>query len=102
MAIRRKTVRLLRKQWQKSLADFSKIPPGSPDLNPIENVFHLVGEKLSKNALEKNIRKETYQQFCRRIKQLYNFPEETVSKTIATMGKHIDMIITSGGNHVKY
>ena len=82
---------------------FFKIPPRSPDVNPIENVFHLVGEKLSKDALEKNITKETYQQFCRRIKQtLYNFPEETISKTIATMGQHIDMIITSGGNRVKY
>lgn len=80
-----------------------KIPPRSPDLNPIENVFNLVGEKLRKDALQKQITKETYEQFCIRIKQtMYSFPEEVISKTIATMNKRVDMIIASGGNRVKY
>ena len=27
-----------------------KIPPRSPDLNPIENIFHIVSRKLEKDA----------------------------------------------------
>ena len=32
-----------------------KIPPRSPGLNPIENVFHLVRKRLQREAREKNI-----------------------------------------------
>ena len=46
-----------------------KIPVWSPDLNPIENVFHLVCNQLRKDAIEKNISKETFEQFCWRIKK---------------------------------
>ena len=28
-----------------------KIPPRSPDLNPIENIFHIVSRKLEKDAI---------------------------------------------------
>ena len=35
------------------------IPPHSPDINPIENTFHLVRRQLSSNAIEQNITKES-------------------------------------------
>ena len=80
-----------------------KIPPRSPDLNPIENVFHLVGKRLDKDAIDKKIKNESYNQFCRRIKQtLYNFPESIISHTIETMNNRIERIIESEGNRVKY
>jgi hypothetical protein len=37
-----------------------KIPPGSPDLNPIENIFKLVSDALCKQAIRSQITKETY------------------------------------------
>ena len=43
------------------------IPPRSPDLNPMENIFHLVGVCLRKYAIMKKIKRETYEQFCNRV-----------------------------------
>ena len=40
-----------------------KIPVRPPDLNPIKNVFDLVGNKLRKDVIERNISKETFKQF---------------------------------------
>ena len=36
------------------------IPPRSPDINPIENFFHLMKKQLNKDALEQNITQESY------------------------------------------
>ena len=43
------------------------IPPRSPDLNPIENLFHLVAKQLSEDATKRKIEHETYEQFSRRV-----------------------------------
>ena len=40
-----------------------EIPARSPDLNPIENIFHLVCANLQKDALTKEIKKETFWNF---------------------------------------
>lgn len=79
------------------------IPPRSPDLNPIENIFHLAGKALKKDALNRNIVKETYEQFTDRIKHtLLNFSSDTISRTIASMSKRIDAIIKAKGQRIKY
>ena len=50
------------------------IPARSPDLNPIENLFHRIRKQVNKDSLSKIIEKEPYEQFCRRIENaLYNF-----------------------------
>ena len=52
-----------------------QIPPRSPDLNPIENFFHLVRCKLKSDALALNITKETLQEFkARIIRTIYSIP----------------------------
>ena len=80
-----------------------KIPARSPDLNPIDNVFHLVGNQLRKDAIEKNISKETFEQFCWRIKKsLLNFSPAIISKIIESMNKRVDAIIVSKGERIKY
>ena len=48
-----------------------KIPARSPDLNLIEKVFHLVGNQLRKDAIGKNISKETFEQRCWLLKKVY-------------------------------
>ena len=35
----------------------------SPDINPIENVFHLVKKMLQKQAIEQNITNESFDAF---------------------------------------
>ena len=37
------------------------IPPRSPDIHPIENIFHQVKHKLNSDALEKNIEHENFE-----------------------------------------
>ena len=45
-----------------------KIPARSPDLNPIENIFHNVKTQIRDDAFAKNITREDYAQFCERVK----------------------------------
>ena len=44
------------------------IPPCSPDLNPIENLFHLVSKQLEKDALEMEINMRTLVSSQRELK----------------------------------
>ena len=56
------------KQAMKDVnAHLLSIPPRSPDINPIENVFHLVQKKLRKEAVQHHIERETLPQFEKRV-----------------------------------
>ena len=67
-----------------------KIPPRSPDLNPMENIFQLVRKQLDKDALEKNICCESMGDFEHRIKATFMaIPTETVDKTIPSMSSRV-------------
>lgn len=82
-------------------AEVFPIPPRSPDLNPIENVFHLAKKDLRKTS--KLITRENREEFVARIRRtLHNIPIETIDKTISSMTKRVDMIIKANGNRVKY
>ena len=48
-------------------AEFHEIPNRSPDLNPIENIFHLVKRFLEKEAILKNITRESFEEFKVRV-----------------------------------
>ena len=83
-------------------AQLFAIPPRSPDINPIENFFHLIKKKLSKDALEQNIKKETFCQFPNRVKQkIINFSTKTVDN-IESMDKRMSLIIKNKGQRLKY
>jgi hypothetical protein len=49
------TRKAARKAMGKIDAEFHKIPARWPDLNPIENVFHLVKKSLENEAIANNI-----------------------------------------------
>ena len=75
------------------------IPARSPDLNPIENVFHNVKTQLQNDALSKQINKEPYSQFCARVKQtLLNYSPEIIDRTIASMDQRDDMVLSQKDN----
>ena len=79
------------------------IPPRSPDINPIENLFNNVKEQLAKEAIELNITKETYEEFCARVeKNLWNFDKQIIDNTIESMNKHMDLIVKGNGKRLKY
>ena len=44
------------------------IPPRSPDINPIENIFHITKQKLHADALNRNIVFENFDEYSKRIK----------------------------------
>ena len=79
------------------------IPARSPDLNPIENIFHLIGKQLKRDAVANKITQETYVQFCARVKRtVLNFPAEIIDRTIDSMPKRIEMVIQNKGTRTKY
>lgn len=79
------------------------IPPRSPDLNPIENMFHIVKNQLTRDAISKNIKFENWDSFCSRVKTtIMNFPITIINNTIESMEKRIDLIIKSKGERTKY
>lgn len=79
------------------------IPPRSPDLNPIENFFHLVTKQLEKDAKAQNITKESKEEFEERIKAtMMNFNRETIDHLIESMPNRIKSVIAQRGRRLKY
>ena len=79
------------------------IPARSPDLNPIENVFHLISKKIRVEAKLKHIERENFGQFSERCKRnLRDFSPEIIDNTISSMNKRIQMVIDNVGQRTKY
>lgn len=84
-------------------ADLLSIPARSPDINPIENLFHLVRRELNRQSLSGNITHETYEQFSSRVSQTFKlFPSESIDNIIESMDKRMNMIISRRGQRIKY
>ena len=80
-----------------------KIPPRSPDLNPIENLFSLAVLKLNNEAMEKDITDETFQSFSERVRRcILSFPVKVIDKIISTMEKRINIVLKIKGQRTKY
>ena len=94
----------LAKQAFKDVGAFMfSIPPRSPDLNPIENLFHLVSKQLEKDALEMEIKYENFDQFSKRVKNtMMNFSKHTIDKIIESMNKRVVTIVQNRGERLKY
>ncbi len=87
----------------ESEADLLSIPPRSPDINPIENLFHLVRRELDRQAISGNIVQETYKEFATRVINTFKcFPIERVDNIIESMDKRMNMIISRSGQRIKY
>lgn len=82
---------------------FQNIPPRSPDLNPIENLFHVVRRQLREDAKEKCIIKETCDEFVIRVKStILAMSTIYIDKTIESMTKRVQQIICSKGRQIQY
>ncbi|XP_020908732.1 uncharacterized protein LOC110250293 [Exaiptasia diaphana] len=88
---------------EKIEAEIHAIPPRSPDLNPIENIFNTVKTDLEKEAISKMITNESFDEFKTRIKEeFHRITTHEVDKTINTMPKRLQAIVKSKGNRTKY
>ena len=77
-------------------AKLIKIPPCSPDINPIENFFNLVEMKLDDDTEKQNITKESFEEFSARVKRtMLSFPADVINKTIGSSHKRMKDIITA-------
>ena len=80
-----------------------RIPPRSPDLNPIENLFHLVKMQLSRDALEKTIGFENFASFQERVLEtLLNFNAVKIDNIIDSMVIRIRNVRERRGQRIKY
>ena len=92
-----------REALKKIGAHVFSIPPRSPDLNPIENMFNLVRRYLPEEALAKRITHENWDQFVERVKQQFaRFDSEILDRTIESMPKRLDLVIKSKGERTRY
>ena len=79
------------------------IPARSPDVNPIENIFNRIHEKLTEDATTHQIKRENFKEFSARIKRTFaEFPVEEMNKTIDSMKKRMRLITKNCGKRIKY
>ena len=91
------------KEWQKRKLKLLSIPPRSPNINPIENMFNLFDRKLKSDAIEQSIMHETYEQFSARVQNtLENYPIPEMDKIIDTIPKKMHQIINCNGSRLSY
>ena len=82
---------------------FLSIPPTSPDINPIENVFHVVRSELRKEAMEQKICKESFLQFKERVvRTMKNCKTLTIDKTISSLPNRLKVMSRNKGYRIKY
>ena len=79
------------------------LPVRSPDMHCIENVFHITSKKLKEEAKVKQITKESFGEFKKRvITTIKAIPVGTIDELIASTDKRLDAVITSRGRRIRY
>ena len=79
------------------------IPARSPDLNPIENVFHIVKSNLEMQVRARGINHETWTEFKGRVcKTLLDTSVDYINNLLLSMPRRIDAVITGKGYRTKY
>ena len=95
-------VLLLAKLW-RNYCELFCIQARSPDLNPIENMFHMAKNELKRQVIDSQIVRETWQEFKSRvIKTLHNIPVDYVDSIITSMPKRINAVSQRDGYRTKY
>ena len=88
---------------QQVSAKLLKIPPRSPDLNPIENMFKSVSDNLHDSAIEEQLERESFTQFKERVKNtIVQFPAAKINNLIESMDRCIQLILETQGQRLKY
>lgn len=79
------------------------IPARSPDLNPIENLFHIVKKQLKQQTIEEGIYNEKLSEFQARVRRtLLGIPISYINNLLLSMPKRIECVINSKGIRTKY
>ena len=92
---------------KKSMNDlgyiYFPIPARSPDLNPIENMFHIVRKRLKEDAINLRIENENYRDFSLRVKKtIESIDTQYINDTIESFPKRLRDVIRLRGSRSKY
>ena len=94
---------MARSAMRRANSTLIKLPPRSPDLNCIENLFPIVRRILKKQALERGIKRESFKQFKARAKAaILSIPVRTINHIIGSMHKRMSLVITNKGRRLNY
>lgn len=97
------TSKVAKKALEEIEAEMHVIPARSPDLNPIENIFHLIKTQLQDEAISRNIFTESFQEFQTRVLTAFDsFSADIIDRTIDSMSRRIQAVIDSKGYRIKY
>ena len=78
-----------------------KIPARSPELNGCKNVFSIAKSKPRKDAWDRAITHESYEQFCNRVQHTIEaVPIETIDKIIESMNGRLRQITGQNGERL--
>ena len=84
-------------------AELVEISARSPDLNPIENIFHNIKRSLREDALKQKIVREDIESFKQRVlSTLLQYDWSVIDCTIETMTLRLQKIAKSDGYRTKY
>ncbi len=93
--------KMARNTMERMNSELFGIPPRSPDMNPIKNIFALVKKKLHKDAIRQDISVESMSEFHDRIIQAMNaIPIPVLNKTIESMYTRMQKIIECKGERL--
>ncbi len=82
-------------------AQLLAIPPRSPDLNRIENFFHIVSENLREESILQQCTKESFDDFkARIIRTMTSVPQERIDNTIPSIRNCLLQTDASRGQRV--
>lgn len=84
-------------------AKLVSIPARSPDLNPIENLFHLVGREVERDSIARKLTSQTIEEFEERVRNIIvNFDTQTINRCIGNMDRRIREVIRRKGGRTAY
>ena len=73
------------------------------DINPIENIFHLIKCHLREEVINRNIVSESFEQYEERVLQGFRtMLIDVIDRTIESMPKQIEMMVKTKGYRTKY
>lgn len=79
------------------------IPAMSPDLNPTENMFHIVRKRLKEDAINLKIENKNYKDFSLRVKKtIERIDKVHISATFESFPKRLRAVIRLRGARSKY
>jgi transposase len=91
------------KAFKKQKIKLFPIPARSPDVNVIENLFHIAKKHLNKDALSNQLHVESEEEFLERIGAfLDNYPISKINKLVDSLPRRINQLITTKGKRLKY